>query len=85
MSAGADLEQPLRAWLGERVGDARLEIAALVRRSEGFSWETYLMEAAWRDPATGATRREGFAVRVNRRTGCSRRTTSPASTGCTPP
>jgi aminoglycoside phosphotransferase (APT) family kinase protein len=61
---GAALAEGLRAWLGERVGDPRLAVTGLRRHTEGFSWETYTLEASWRDPATGARRREGLAVRA---------------------
>jgi aminoglycoside phosphotransferase (APT) family kinase protein len=41
-----------------------VRISQVVQHTEGFSWETYTLQAAWHDAATGAARGEGFAVRV---------------------
>jgi aminoglycoside phosphotransferase (APT) family kinase protein len=64
LSNGAPLEHRLRSWFAERLDDPELGISELQQHNEGFSWETYTLAAAWHDAATGAPRREGFAVRV---------------------
>jgi aminoglycoside phosphotransferase (APT) family kinase protein len=59
----------LRAWLGDRLGDPDLAITDFVRHSEGFSWETYTLDASWRDRETATVRNDGFAIRVQPRDG----------------
>jgi aminoglycoside phosphotransferase (APT) family kinase protein len=55
-----ELSRALAAWLGERIGAADVVISDLHRHTEGFSWETYTLEAAW----DAGRQAKGFAVRV---------------------
>lgn len=63
MSAGVDaVVEPLSPWLAERLGGGTVEIAGLRRHTEGWSWQTYTLDASWVD-ADGSDRSAGFAVR----------------------
>jgi aminoglycoside phosphotransferase (APT) family kinase protein len=59
----------LRAWLSARLGDPELSVHALRRHTEGFSWETYTLEAGWTDGRDGERRTRGLAVRMEPRDG----------------
>ncbi len=50
-------------WLASRLGVDRVELTDVRRHTEGFSWQTYTLQACWLD-ASGAAQQEGFALRV---------------------
>lgn len=54
----------LRAWFARFFGDPDLEISNFRRHTEGFSWQTFTLTAAWRTPGEAEPSRAGFAVRV---------------------
>ena len=63
MSSLADVEAALRPWFAGRLGAGDVTIRELKRHAEGWSWQTYTMEAE-----AGGERR-GYAVRVEPRDG----------------
>ncbi len=65
----AGIAGPLGAWLGERLDAPDLTVRGIVRHTEGFSWQTYTLDADWRDAADGRRHTRGFAVRVEPRDG----------------
>lgn len=56
------------AWLGRRLNVLDLALHSVIHHAEGFSWQTYTLEAEWRD-ASGAVHSRGFAIRVQPRDG----------------
>jgi aminoglycoside phosphotransferase (APT) family kinase protein len=56
--------EALTPWFRERLEAAELEIIDLRRHAEGWSWQTYTMDVAWRASATGEQLVRGYAVRV---------------------
>lgn len=56
-------ERSLRAWLQERLGGVSVEVVGLAIPEAGFSNETILGEARWRDADDGKQRRP-FVLRV---------------------
>ena len=64
MSGLADVAEALTPWFGERLGVAGVELVDLRRHAEGWSWQTYTMDADWLVPGTGEPMRRGYAVRV---------------------
>ena len=64
MSTLAAVAEALTPWFGERLAAAELEILDLRRHAEGWSWQTYTMDVAWRSAETGEQLLRGYAVRV---------------------
>lgn len=54
----------LTPWFRERLLATELEIVDLRRHAEGWSWQTYTMDVAWRSGETGEQLVRGYAVRV---------------------
>ena len=69
MSGLAAVTDALTPWFRERLGADAVEIAGLRRHAEGWSWQTYTMDVAWRSPDTGRQEQRGYAVRVEPRDG----------------
>jgi aminoglycoside phosphotransferase (APT) family kinase protein len=57
MSPPTDVAAALAPWLAAKLGTERVEVRDVRRHTEGWSWHTYTLEAAW----DGQER--GFAVR----------------------
>lgn len=65
MNAGrGDVAGALETWLAQRLGAAEVAVVDLHRHTEGWSWQTYTLDARWTDPSSGRPTRRGFAVRV---------------------
>lgn len=69
MSTLAAVVEALTPWFGKRLAAAELEIVDLRRHAEGWSWQTYTMDVAWRSAETGEQLLRGYAVRVEPRDG----------------
>jgi aminoglycoside phosphotransferase (APT) family kinase protein len=63
-SATESVSSKLARWLAERLGAEDVRITEFRQHTEGWSWQTYTLTAAWTCPSTGARRERGFAVRV---------------------
>jgi len=60
----AAVAEALTPWFRKRLGAAEVEVVDLRRHAEGWSWQTYTMDVAYRAPETGEPLRRGYAVRV---------------------
>jgi aminoglycoside phosphotransferase (APT) family kinase protein len=67
MSDGGAIGAALAPWLGERLGADDVVLSDLRQHTEGFSWETHTVTAAWTQE--GIRREQGLAVRVEPRDG----------------
>lgn len=68
MTGLAAVAEALTQWFSARLGSDEVQIRELRRHAEGWSWQTYTMEAEWTTAAGGRETR-GYAVRVEPRDG----------------
>jgi len=58
----AEVASALQPWLAERFGVDAVVVDDVERRTEGFSWQTYIASVRWREP-DGTARRHDVAIR----------------------
>ena len=64
MNSLVAVAEALTPWFRERLAASELEIEDLRRHAEGWSWQTYTMDVAWRSAEMGERHVQGYAVRV---------------------